>query len=92
LAQESDARLAASLKRTSRALEVITVSLVLLVSPLSFVFSSLFGMAPKAWLSVWQEYVFIFVVLALAIALAGFAAASSYRVRAERILRQIGKG
>jgi hypothetical protein len=91
LVNDKDVRLAASLVRTSRALEILTVVLVLLVSPLSFVVSLPFGIAPMTWLSLWLQYVFIFAVLAILIAVIGFAAASSYRVRARAIRRSIQK-
>jgi hypothetical protein len=82
---EQDAVRAAGLRRRSRALGVVTVFLVLLVSPLSFVLSYPFGVPAQAWLSVWIHYVFIFIVLAIAIAISGFGAASTYRVRAEKL-------
>ena len=91
MAAEQDARTASSLERTSLALEVLTVALIVLISPLSFVLLLPFGVQPERWLSIWQEYVFIFLVLAVAAALVGFAAASSYRVRARTIRRSIRK-
>jgi hypothetical protein len=80
------------LERTSRALEILTVLLVVLVSPLSFVISLPFGITPQTWLSLWVKYVFIFVVLAICIALTGFGAAASYRVKAEATRRTLQKG
>ena len=86
-----NARLASSLERTSRVLEVLTMALVVLVSPLSVALSLPFGITPQAWLSVWLEYVFVFVIIAIVIALVGFAAAASYRVRALAVRRSIQK-
>lgn len=87
-----DTRLASSLERTSRLLDLLTAALVVLVSPLSFIVGLPLGIDPRAWLSVWLQYVFIFVVLAITISLLGFAAASSYRVRAAGIRRSMRKG
>lgn len=86
-----DARLASRLERTSRALEVLTMALVVLVSPLSVALSLPFDITPQAWLSIWLEYVFVFVIFAIVIALVGFAAAASYKVRALAIRRSIQK-
>jgi len=63
----------------ARALEALTVLLVILVSPLSVLISFPLGISPESWLSVWMRYVFIFVVLAVTVALTGFGAASHYR-------------
>ena len=90
--EEKGAVSASGLERRSRALEVLTVGLVLLVSPLSFVLSLPLGVSPQAYLSVWVRYVFVFIVLALAIALAGFGAASTYRVRAAAARRSTRRG
>ncbi len=86
-----EARLASSLERTSRALDVLTMALVTLISPLSVVLSLPFDITPHTWLSIWQQYVFVFIVLAIVIALVGFAAAASYKVRAIAIRRSIQK-
>ena len=86
-----DATLACSLERTSRALEVLTMALVILVSPLSVVLSLPLDITPHAWLSIWQQYVFVFILLAMVIALVGFGAAASYRVRALAIRRSVQK-
>ncbi|MGD0636796.1 MAG: hypothetical protein ABSA72_01980 [Nitrososphaerales archaeon] len=86
-----DARLASSLERTSHAVEVLTMALVILVSPLSVVLSLPFDITPHDWLSIWQQYVFVFIVLAMVIALVGFGAAASYKVRALAIRRSIQK-
>jgi len=91
LEASQDARLASSLERTSHLLDLLTFVLVVLVSPLSFIAGLAFGIAPRAWLSVWLQYVFVFVLLAIAISLLGFAAASSYRVRAAVIRRSMRK-
>jgi len=82
---------ASRLERDALALELLTAALVVLVSPISFVFSPLSGVSVQAWLSTWVRYVFIFVVLAIAIAVGGFGAASSYRVRATAIRRTLRK-
>jgi hypothetical protein len=86
-----DARLASSLEQTSHAVEVLTMALVILVSPLSVVLSLPFDITPHDWLSIWQQYVFVFIVLAMVIALVGFGAAASYKVRALAIRRSIQK-
>ncbi len=72
-------------------MEVLTVVLIMLVSPLSFVISLPFNIAPQTWLSFWLKYVFYFVVLAIFLALTGFGAASSYRVRANAVRRATNK-
>lgn len=91
MTQGSDAGLASRLERTSRALEILTVVLVILVSPLSYLLGLPFGVSPERWLATWQEYAFIFVVLAIAIALIGFAGAFQYQVRARAIRRSAQK-
>ena len=80
------------LERTSRALEVLTVVLVVLVSPLSFLVGLVFGISPETWLATWQTYVFIFIILAILIAVTGFAGALHYRVKAQAIRRSTRKG
>jgi membrane protein YdbS with pleckstrin-like domain len=80
-------QLAQRLETTSRNLEVLTLALVILVSPLSFVVALPFGIAPQTWLSLWVEYVFVFILVAIFLALTGFGAASSYRVRANSLRR-----
>jgi hypothetical protein len=91
LEQSQDEQLAMSLERTSRTLEVLTVALIVLVSPISFAFSLPFNVAPETWLSLWAKYVFFFIVLAIFLALAGFGAAASYRVRADAVRRSTRK-
>jgi hypothetical protein len=91
LEPNQEARQASSLERTSRALDVLTMALIILVSPLSVALSLPLGVAPQVWLSIWLKYVFILLVLAIAIALVGFAAAASYKVRARAIRRSIQK-
>jgi membrane protein YdbS with pleckstrin-like domain len=91
LTKGSDSGLVSRLERTSRALEILTVALVILVSPLSFVLGLPFGISPESWLAKWEEYAFIFVVLAIAIALVGFAGSFKYRVRARAIRRSAQK-
>jgi hypothetical protein len=91
LTQSGDAGLLLRLERTSRALEILTVALVILVSPLSFLLGLPFGVSPERWLATWQEYAFVFVVLAIAIALTGFAGSFQYRVRARAIRRSTQK-
>ena len=92
MAQKDDAGRIPGLERRARALEVLTVLLVLLVSPLSFLIGLLLGVSPEAWLASWENYVFIFIVLAMVIALAGFAGAFHYHVKAQAIRRSARKG
>jgi hypothetical protein len=81
LEQDKDAKAASGAARTALALEILTFVLVILVSPVSFVFSLPFRIAPETWLMLWLKYVFIFVILAIGITSVGFGAASSYRAR-----------
>ena len=85
------APLASSLERNALALELLTAALVVLISPISFVFSPLSGVSVQVWLSTWVKYVFVFVVLAIGIAVGGFGVASTYRVRATAIRRTMRK-
>ena len=87
MTQRDDAGLVSSLERTSRALEILTFALVILISPVSFVLGLPFGISPETWLTLWQKYAFFFVVFAIAIALTGFAGSFQYRVRARAIRR-----
>lgn len=87
--RDHDVKLAASLERTSLYLEILTVVLVILVSPLSFVLGLPLGVPPATWLSLWSKYVFLFIILAILVALAGFGAATSYRVKAQALRRAL---
>jgi hypothetical protein len=91
LEPDRDAKAASRLARDARALEILTAVLVILVSPVSFVVSLPFHVAPETWLRLWLKYVFIFVILAVGITTAGLGAASSYRVRARIIRRSTQK-
>jgi hypothetical protein len=91
LGQDRDAKAASRLARTALSLEILTVVLVILVSPVSFVVSLPFHIAPETWLVLWLKYVFIFVILAVGITTVGFGAASSYRVRARMVRRSMQK-
>ena len=71
-----------NLERTARIIEILTVVLILLVSPLSFVIMLPFGISAQNWLSLWVTYVFFFVVIATLVGIIGFGAATSYRVKA----------
>jgi hypothetical protein len=91
LERNEDEQLAKSLERTSRNLDVLTLALIILVSPLSFVLSLPFGIPPQTWLSLWTRYVSVFILIAIFLALTGFGAASSYRVRANALRRSLQK-
>jgi hypothetical protein len=91
LEQDRDAEAASRMARTASALEILTAVLVILVSPVSFVASLPFHIAPETWLMLWLKYVFIFVILAVGITTAGLGTASSYRVRARMIRRSMQK-
>lgn len=87
--QNHNVKLAASLERTSLYLEVLTVVLVITVSPLSFIIGLAMGIQPETWLSLWGNYVFFFIILAILVAIAGFGAATSYRVKAQALRRSL---
>lgn len=71
--------------RISRFWEVLTFTAVILVSPASFVLGLPFGIGPAVWLTFWLHWTVVFIVLAIIIALLGFEAASSFRLKAERL-------
>jgi hypothetical protein len=78
-----------SLKRVSRAFEVLTFAAILLLSPASAVEAWPLGIAPGLWLRSWLTYVALFIALALVIAGVGLGAAWSAWSKAERV--QVGK-
>ena len=89
--QDRDEKTASRMARTARALEILTAALVILVSPVSFVASLPFHIAPETWLRLWLRYVFIFVILAVGTTTVGLGTASSYRVRVRMIRRSMQK-
>ncbi|HUI86659.1 MAG TPA: hypothetical protein VLY21_05865 [Nitrososphaerales archaeon] len=77
-----------SLRRTSRLLEAVTFALIIAVSPASLVFGLGFGISPTDWVNGWVHWVFLLVLLAIAVALLGFAAATDFWLKAERLARR----
>lgn len=63
--------------------EVLTFIVVILLSPISFVFGLPFGIAPADWLATWLHWVVGFILLVFFIALLGFNKAFSYKLKAE---------
>jgi len=82
LEQEHDSGAVGSLELTARVIEILTVVLIILVSPLSFVIMLPFGITMQSWLSLWVTYVFFFVIVAVLVGLVGFGAATTYHVKA----------
>lgn len=78
--------------RKSRLWSIVTVVMVVIISPFSFLIGLLFGIAPDTWLGVWLHWVVVFIVLAMIIALLGLEAASSCWLKAERVRKQLREG
>ncbi len=55
----------------SKTVIILTLTAVLILSPLSFVFSFIVGVKPEVWLEVWLRYVFLFLVAAIGCSLVG---------------------
>ena len=79
------------LLRNSRAWEILTFVMVLIVSPLSFLFGLPLGIDPTVWLGFWLHWTFVFILLAIALAAIGLNAASTSWLEAERIRGQLKK-
>lgn len=75
--------------RKSRSWEILTFTMVIVVSPASFLLGLPFGIAPEVWLALWLHWEVVFIVLAMIIALLGFNAASSCWLKAKRIRKQL---
>lgn len=83
--QEERNKAVRSLIRRSHLWEALTFAAVILVSPVSFVLGLPFGIAPAHWLASWQHWTVVFIIVAFIIAILGFGAASSARLKANRI-------
>jgi len=66
-------------------LEALTFVVVILISPLSFVFGLPLGITPHDWLATWTHWVVVFITAAIVISVVGFEGALSYRLKAKRI-------
>ena len=75
--------------RNSHAWEILTIAMVIIVSPASSLLGLPFGIAPVVWLTFWLHWTVAFIVLAIVLAAIGLNAASSCWIEAERVRRQL---
>ena len=73
-----------ALMKRARAVDVLTLLAVILVSPASVIFLIPFGVTLQDWFGTWQRYVALFIILAMALAVLGFAASTHYKLEADR--------
>ena len=79
------------LLRRSRLWEVLTFVMVIIVSPLSFLFGLPLGIDPTVWLAFWLRWTVVFIILAIVLVVIGLNAASTNWIKAQRIRRQLSK-
>jgi hypothetical protein len=81
---ESEGKIRGLLRR-ARLWEVVTFIVVIAVSPISFLFGLPLGISPDTWLASWEHWTFVLILVAIVLALLGFNAASTYRLKADRL-------